>query len=254
MSETGAAGWWPQVRAGLVALHLIAITLSALPSPEGGLNRKNWADDTVQAEFKAWAERFGMEKGEFEESLWEFANAYNDGYRKLLTPVRPYEKLVGSEQSWKMFIAPHRFPTRLEIGAREKDGEWAVLYTESSPTDTWRRDVLRLERLRSAIFRWGWPDYGTAWGKGCVALAALAFADLPDVSEVRCRFWKAKSPSPAEAASGDLPEGKWISPRVVRRSRNGEPLIAEREATVEVVKGAAAPGAGAPAILPVPTP
>ena len=34
--------WWPQIRAALVTLHLVAITLSALPSPEGGLNRATW--------------------------------------------------------------------------------------------------------------------------------------------------------------------------------------------------------------------
>lgn len=238
--------WWPQVRACLVAVHLVAITLSALPSPEGGLNRKNWADDTVQAEFSAWADRFGMEPKAFEDALWEFANAYNRGYKRLLTPVKPYERLVGSEQSWKMFIAPHRFPTRLDIDGRAENGEWSVLYAESSPTAVWRKDLLRLERLRSAIFRWGWPDYGTAWGKGCAALAALAFADFPELAEVRCRFWKAKSPSPAEATSGELPDGKWISPRLVRRSKGGEPLVAERIAeevapTVTMPNGASVP-------------
>lgn len=229
---------WPQVRAGLVAFHLVAITLSALPSPEGGLNRAAWSDPTVQAEFTAWAARLGMEKGAFEDRLWEFGNAYGNGYKQLLVPVLPYEELVGSEQSWKMFIAPHRFPTRLEVAARGADGAWTVLFTESSATATWRRDLLRLERLRSAIFRWGWPSYGTSWSKGCVALAGLAFADFPDMTEVRCRFWKAKSPSPEEAASGALPEGKWISPRLVRRTRDGEPLVAERPVEDAASKGA----------------
>ncbi len=221
-------GWWPQVRAALVAFHLVAITLSALPSPEGGLNRAAWAEPTVQAEFAAWAERFGMEQGAFEDALWDFANSYNRGYKQLLTPVRPYEELVGSEQSWKMFIAPHRFPTRLEIAGRAQGGEWRVLFAESSPTATWRADLLRLERLRSAIFRWGWPSYSKSWSKGCAALAGLAFVDFPELAEVRCRFWKAKSPSPAEVRRGDIPEGTWTSPRIVHRPADGEPLTALR--------------------------
>lgn len=220
---------WPQLRAALVAFHLVAITLSALPSPEGGLNRSTWSDPTVQAEFAAWSARLGMDEAVFEERLWEFGNAYGDAYKKLLTPVRPYEKLVGSEQSWKMFIAPHRFPTRLEIAGRPDGGEWTVLFSESSPTYTWREDLLRLERLRSSIFRWGWPNYSSAWSKGCIGLATLAFADFPDVTEVRCRFWKARSPSPEQAASGEIPTGTWFSPRLVQRSKNGEPLVAERE-------------------------
>lgn len=233
--------WWPQVRAVLVAFHLVAITLSALPSPEGGLNRATWSDPTVQAEFSAWAARLGMEQGAFEDQLWTFANAYGSGYRQLLTPVRPYEQLVGSEQSWKMFIAPHRFPTRLEIAGRAKDGAWTVLFAESSPTATWHADLLRLERVRSAIFRWGWPNYASAWSKGCIAFARLAFSDFPALDEVRCRFWKAKSPSPEEAASGTLPEGKWFSPRLVRRSTNGQPLAAERPPDDSTSKGAATP-------------
>ena len=237
---------WPQVRAVLVAFHLVAITLSALPSPEGGLNRGTWSDPTVQAEFKAWAGRFGMDKQAFEDRLWVFASSYGRGYKQLLAPIDPYEELVGSEQSWKMFIAPHRFPTRLEIAGRAEDGAWDVLFYESSSTATWRRDVLRLERLRSAIFRWGWPNYSTAWGRGCAALAGLAFGDFPALHEVRCRFWKARSPSPEEATSGDLPDGEWISTRLVHRSTDGAPLVAERPD----VAPPAAPTKGAAAAAP----
>ncbi len=240
---------WPQVRAAVVAFHLVAITLSALPSPEGGMNRATWADPTVQAEFAAWAGRFGMEPKVFEERLWELASSYGSGYRVLLTPVRPYENLVGSEQSWKMFVAPHRFPTRLEIAARPKGGAWEVLFYESSPTATWRREVLRLERLRSAIFRWGWPNYATAWSKGCTAIAKLALDDFPKMDEVRCRFWKAKSPSPAEARKGDLPAGKWTSARLVRRGPDGGVLPAEREPDESAPKGAAS-GKAAPTEAP----
>jgi len=245
-------GWWPQVRAALVALHLAAITLSALPSPEGGLNRGTWSDPTVQAEFKAWSARFGMDKQAFEDQLWVFATGYGRAYKKLLTPVDPYEELVGSEQGWKMFIAPHRFPTRLEIAGRAKDGAWDVLFYESSDTATWRRGVLRLERLRSAIFRWGWPNYSSAWGRGCAALAGLAFEDFPALDEVRCRFWKARSPSPEEAIRGDLPEGAWVSARLVHRRDDGAPLVAERmeeapdapnqRGSISTPKGAAAEG------------
>lgn len=222
------AGWWPGIRAALVAVHVAAMTLSALPSPEGGMNRGNWADPTVQKEFAAWAARFGMTPEAFEDRIWGFASGYNEAYGVLLTPVRPYENLLGTEQSWKMFVAPHRYPTRLEIAARAGEGDWQVLFYESSPTATWRADVLRIERLRSAIFRWGWPNYSSAWGKGCTAIARMAFGDHPSLTEVRCRFWKAESPSPEEALSGDLPEGRWVDGRLVTRGLDGLPARTEK--------------------------
>lgn len=224
------ARWWPQVRAALVAFHLVAITLSAIPSPEGGMNRANWADPTVQAEFTAWAGRFGMAPKVFEDRLWEVANLYGDAYKTLLTPIRPYEDLVGAEQSWKMFVAPHRFPTKLQVSGRAGSGEWRVLFEESSSEATWRAELLRIERLRSAIFRWGWPNYASSWSKGCTAIARLAFADMPDLTMVRCRMWKAKSPSPAEVMSGSRPPGAWTSTRLSRRGPDGNALPAVKAA------------------------
>lgn len=221
-------GLWPQLRAAFVAFHLAAITLSALPTPEGGMNRGNWADPTVQAELDAWAGRFGADPDTFEERLWTFAQAYVEGYRVLLAPFLPYEELAGTEQSWKMFVAPHKFPTRLQIGARAGEGEWRTLFEEGSLTATWRRSLLRTERLRSATFRWGWPNFAGAWSRGCTALARLAFADDPSLMEVRCRFWKARSASPAEARSGALPEGRWIYTRLVARRADGTVVPARR--------------------------
>jgi hypothetical protein len=231
--------WWPHARAVIVAFHLVAITLSAVPSPEGGLNRANWKDPTVQVELAAWAGRFGMAPAAFEEQLWVVAKAYGGMYSDVLAPIRPYESLAGSEQSWKMFVAPHRFPTRLEIAGRAGEGPWEVLFEESSATATWRRETLRLERLRSAIFRWGWPNYSSSWTRGCTSLGALALDDHPTLTEIRCRFYKAKSPSPDEARSGTLPPGKWWGTRVVKRGADGVAQPAVKAADEPVAAGAA---------------
>jgi hypothetical protein len=44
---------WPHIRTVLVTLHLIAITLLALPAPEGGMDRQSWQNPTVQEELHA---------------------------------------------------------------------------------------------------------------------------------------------------------------------------------------------------------
>lgn len=222
------AGLWPHVRAAFVAFHVVAMALSAVPTPEGGMSRANWADETVQAEIAAWAGRFGAEPKAFEERLWSFATVYVAGYRKLMTPFDPYEELTGTGQNWKMFVAPHKYPTRLQISGRAGDGEWRVLFEEGSPTATWRRGLLRTERLRASTFRWGWSTYASAWSKGCTSLAKLAFEDDPSLSSVRCRMWKAPSPSPAQARSGDLPAGRWTSTRVVEKRADGTVVPAQR--------------------------
>jgi hypothetical protein len=230
-----------------VSFHLVAITLSALPSPEGGMNRAAWKDPTVQAEFASWADRFGMDPQDFEDRLWVFADVYGRGYKRLLAPVAPYEDLVGCEQSWKMFVAPHRFPTRLELAVRTAGAPWEVIFSEGSPTATWNAPVLRLERLRSAIFRWGWPSYQSAWGHGCTALARQIFSERDDATDVRCRFWKYRTASPEEALAGTVPDGKWLYTRLVSRGPDGLPVASTTSPAGAGDDASAAPPGVAPA-------
>ena len=42
---------WAHIRTLFIAVHLLAITLMALPAPSGGMSRSAWKDPTVQAEF-----------------------------------------------------------------------------------------------------------------------------------------------------------------------------------------------------------
>ena len=113
------------VRHGLalfVALHLFAVTFCALPSVGSGMNRGAWRQPTVQGEFRAWTERFaalGIEltQQELEDRLWTFATSYERWRDAVMVPFDPYYTYCGTWQSWKMFVAPHRFPGRLEIEA-----------------------------------------------------------------------------------------------------------------------------------------
>ena len=97
------ARWWPQVRGALVAFHLVAITLSALPSPEGGMNRSQWSDPTVQAEFAAWAGRFGMAPKDFESRLWELAMVYQRGYTRLSLETGTQPGFVPARRLYESF-------------------------------------------------------------------------------------------------------------------------------------------------------
>src|SRR5688572_4672840 len=106
---------WPNVRAALVALHLLYVTFAALPSPDAGMDRAAWQDPTVRAEIDAWAGRLGVPRDALEERLWQTAVAYTDLRARLLTPTEPYRVACGVTQSWNMFAAPHRYPAALHV-------------------------------------------------------------------------------------------------------------------------------------------
>jgi len=200
-----------------VLFHLAAIFVAGMPSTDAAMKPSAWKDPTVQAEITAWADRLGTSAPVLEAQLYEVAKGWARGRRVLETPFAPYLALTATDQTWQMFVAPHVYPTRFEIAVERGDGEWETVFQERSPTATWNEALFGTERLRASIFRWGWGAYASAYHKGCRALAARLFAEDAAVVGVRCRFWKARSPSPAEARGGEEPEGKYVYPHEVRR-------------------------------------
>lgn len=208
---------WPHLRAAFVLFHLGAIFVAGMPSTDAAMKPSAWKDPTVQAELAAWADRLGTPEPALEARLFELAGAWARGRRTLERPFAPYLALTATDQTWQMFVAPHMFPTRFEIAVDRGDGAWDTVFQERSETATWSRALLGTERLRASIFRWGWGAYASAYHKGCGALARRLFAEDAAVLGVRCRFWKARSPSPEEARRGAQPEGKYVYPHEVRR-------------------------------------
>ncbi len=208
---------WRHVRAAFILFHLTAIFIAGMPSTESALKRSAWKDPTVQAEFAAWSARLGVPQPELEDQLFVFAQAWAKGRGSLERPFRPYLNLSATDQSWQMFVAPHMFPTRFEIAVTRNGRDWQTVFKERSATETWRADLFGVERLRASIFRWGWAAYAGAYHKACKALATDLFAEEPTVRAVRCRFWKARSPSPADAAAGIEEKGTFVYPYEVSR-------------------------------------
>ena len=153
---------WPHLRAGFVAFHFAAMLLLAFPAPVGGLNRSAWSDPTVEAEMSGWAARFGMATKEFEDRLYAFALGYMSVRERVLRPFQRYADVTGTEQPWRMFIAPHRFPSKFRIETNLKPapyGEWQLLFEERDPEHAWHASYFAQERVRSELFRMSWPEY-----------------------------------------------------------------------------------------------
>lgn len=203
---------WPQVRAALVAIHLVIITALALPAPEGGLNRNAWKDPTVQGELQAWAETlnsWGIEvtPPELEEQLWRAANTYMTARGTVLSPVLPYCEYCGTDQGWRMFVAPHRHPTTLHIEIAE-NGEWRPVYIERDPTHDWRGRQLDSYRFRSVVFRLGWPGYEGEFDRLAHWVARQAATDFPGAERIRVRLVRSRTRSPEEVRSGVNPDSE----------------------------------------------
>jgi len=129
-----------------------------------------------------------------------------------MAPFRPWLRYTGTEQAWQMFVAPHRHPTRMQLQVHKPGTEeegWETVFEERSETYTWRAERFSSERLRASIFRWGWPNYQTAWKQACKVFADELFVERADIDQVRCRMFRRSSPSPEQVRSGSPDPGKW---------------------------------------------
>lgn len=205
--------------AGFVLWHASAMLASGFPSPGAGLNRSYWSDPTVQAEFATWADMLGMESEELQDDIYALAGKVQAGVDLARAPFTPWLELTHTRQSWKMFVAPHRFPTRFQLSVASGRGEWTVVYEERSETATWRRERFGNERVRASVFAWGWPAARTKWKSACLGFARDLFVERPDVDRVRCRFAKVTSPSPEQVRADAPVAEKWVLPIEVRRER-----------------------------------
>lgn len=213
---------WPHARAALISLHLLALGLLAFPSPSGGMSRSSWADPTVQAEFAAWRQRLaglGVELSaqEFEDELWEVASAYMKARSAVLEPMQPYHDWFGTWQSWRMFVAPQRFPARLHVDVRLAEGqEWTPVYVERDPELRWMASVFDHDRMRSEMFRYSWKKYKSSWRPFAQWIARNAAQDFPEATEVRVQYFRFETLSPEQVRAGEQITGTFIQPLVFR--------------------------------------
>ena len=208
---------WPHLRAIFIAFHVIAIGLMAFPAPGGGMNRTAWKQDTVQAEFQAWTERINglgidITQAAFEDQLWDIATGFMGARDTVLDPFMLYYRELGAWQSWRMFVAPHRYPARLEIEVQRGTPAWHKVYVMRSEEHNWLKPQFDHDRFRSAIFRYAWPRYKGTYRQFVDWLAVRARTDHPDATRLRVRFYRFKTLPAADIRAGKSPQGKYIFP------------------------------------------
>lgn len=204
--------------AAFVLWHALAMLVSSLPSPGRGMDRSYWKDPTVQAELTTWARMLRANPDTFQDRLYAAAGVVQGAKNAVYAPFKPWLKATNTTQSWKMFVAPHRFPARPEIQVRSEGGEWETVYLEGDPTATWRAERFATERMRAATFAWGWPQADSRWRAACGAFADELFAERPDIASVRCRYLKRQSPSAADVLAGEVVAERPTQSHIVTRT------------------------------------
>ena len=211
---------WRQLRAVLIALHVLAITLQALPAPGSRMSRSTWADPTVQGEFEAWTGRLnglGVEitQEELEDRLWVFATGFMELREQVLAPFLPYYRYAGTSQSWRMFVAPHRYPALMYIELDHGSG-YEPIYITRSEQYTWRRHQFDHDRMRALVFRLSWPNYKNTYRRVVEWIARESAQDFPEARSVRVRFFKYKTRTPQQVRAGTEVDGSFQQARVKR--------------------------------------
>ncbi|EYF07982.1 hypothetical protein [Chondromyces apiculatus] len=200
---------WPTLRAVLVTFHVLTVFVLSFPSPGAVMQRSSWNNPTVQNEFRLWTQRvqdFGIDltQKELEDHLWELATRYLAVRRETDAPFRPYAEYFGVRQSWRLFVAPQRYPVRVEVSIRSGEGDtWRLIYQSRSDEHTWRAGQLNRYRLRRAMFQTAWERERAAFMTFCDWIADQAAHDFPDATEVMVRQLRYRTPAPAEARAGE---------------------------------------------------
>jgi hypothetical protein len=202
--------WLPHLIAAFVVFHVVASLIDVTPDVSLGMDRRAWRDPRVQFELKTWSRRLGMDQRALEDDLWFLGRAVMETRRAVETPFRPYLDVTGQRQAWAMFIAGSRFRDRFEVRARRcpvaDDGcDWQVLFDQNDDDHAFLAPVLENARIRSAVFRWGWPQMKRSYQRGCDAIAKRAFAADAGVVAVECRFERSRAPGKDEPAG----DGEW---------------------------------------------
>ncbi len=205
--------YWPQIRTILISLHLIAIILKAIPAPEGAMNRADWRNPTVQAEFKDFTQKLNraglnITQREVEDELWALSRQYMKIRKGMLRPFQTYYRFAGADQNWRLFVAPHMYPSKLNIEILV-DEEWQTIYQPFNTNMRWQASLIENSRFRPSIFRYSWPRYKKHYHAFGEYLGKQAAIDFPEAIRLRTRWWNAKSPSPEQVLNDTQPKGKW---------------------------------------------
>jgi hypothetical protein len=198
------------LRALLVLLHVLAVSVMAFPAPVGAMSKKDWASPELQQTFQGYAgalRAVGLpvtDEG-LQAWLWEAGNDLLAVRKAALAPFRPYLELTGSEQGWRMFGTVNRRPAWLVVEVGDGQDQWRRVYEMRSDEHTWLREQMDQERVRGLVNGYSWLNRKKSYDQLSVWLARRASVDFPDASHMRIAMERRRLPAPQELRTQGMP-------------------------------------------------
>ena len=206
----------------LVAVHIFAITVPAVPSPPGLLTPKKLQERGAKQAIRglrAALSTVGVKRSDAEvgDAVMATANAIIRAREAGAKPFAPYYRYAGTRQSWRMFSRVADRPARLEVHVADGGG-WTPLYVALHPEHRWAARTLESERFRSMINNFaGKTNHRTYLGL-VRWIACQRLAEGHDGERLRVQLLRMVVPSPAalRAQGGlSLREPYWVEERTV---------------------------------------
>jgi len=212
-------GAWPQIRAALLLLHIVAVVLMALPAPVGSERDDTYEMPAVREQLQQLRDllgRVGVETTEDElaDLSKNSARAVLDVRKTALRPFKPYYDLAGTRQGYRMFSGVSLSGDRLQVEI-DRGGEWELIYLARDPDHTWRWWTFNHELTRSLLYRYVEKRYRKRFKSLSRWVAAEAAADFEGVERVRVSFLRQRIPSPSESRDGVVHEVRVVRSRTI---------------------------------------
>lgn len=144
---------WPDLRAlslVFVLLHGLTVLVLSVPPPPPGL-RGDKPDPQTERALSAWvgvAAGLGLPREAVDSAMRQALPAWSRLLGAVQAPLRPYARLVGANQSWRMFGVVSDKVATVEIDVA-LEGQLLPLYRVPSPEHRWQATLLRQERVRA---------------------------------------------------------------------------------------------------------
>ena len=197
------------LRAIFVLFHLAAIGSLCIPAPVGGLTKTSYDNRSVQktfAEYAAMLRGLGVDidREGLQDRAWAGGRWLLDVRAAAVEPFRPYHRVTGTQQGWRMFGYVNRIPARIEVHLQvEPGGAWRPLYVARSNEHVWRRRQLDQERFRALLNAASHHRSKKRYLRAVSWFAARAAEDFPSAHAIRVQMVELPVPPAAELRSLD---------------------------------------------------
>ena len=208
---------WPQLRAALIAFHVLMVVVMSLPAPDALLSGMGWDSVNTQAEVARWAEglsRVGAETtpDALGASVRQGAERYRGFHTALTAPFSMYSQLSGARQGWVMFAKPQRHPAELHIDLWDGTAWQSVYRPHDSAHDFWG-ERLRHHRMRKQLGRFARTFDMPTYDRLAEFLAREVAMAHPEARRVRVQLYRYATLPPEAVRAGALPMGEYEHPR-----------------------------------------